>query len=265
MDKTIKLDKIISGAFVSWQVCTNCFSQTSVGLKDDETTYFTAEKPIGDPSPQQIAFGGATYGGGANLRIEFGSGRSLSRNEGTIIDERGKTVAYVYNFCIEDSVIDTDFNDVSVNIVAWEKDEYPPTNSLSLERGTSSSLALKSSNSNATPYFMSYLVSNQSGIAGTVRLYDANKEYFNFEKPTTPEHGLTEMGYGFTDIPADFDLTVEVTTNEPTYPRKYIQVVFPIRDENSKTVGLVCNIFWETGADNDYNDFYVALFIWYNK
>jgi hypothetical protein len=268
MEKTIKLDKIISGAFVSWQVCTNCQNNSKLEFLDDNTSYFLLKNPGGDV-PKQIAFSGSKYSGGANLRIHFYDMDYLkiASSEGAVVDWTGKTVAYVYNFCIEDTEAGTDFNDISINIVAWEKSENQPTNSEPFAGESSSTLAIDLPNLKDTPmYFVSYFVSSQSGIAGDVKLYNADRTIFDFKKPTTTTHDLIEMGHGFTAIPANDKLTLTVNTSEQaTYPVKYIPVRFPILDNKKNEVGEVRNILFETGADDDYNDFYVTIFIWRDK
>lgn len=110
--------------YMCWHVCSQCYNLGSVVFRDDNTTYFKAEKKSHSTDVQHLAQGSAYYTGGTNLRLEISietsSNLQTSNASDAILDSKSRNVGFVYDYCIEDST-DDDFNDIYVNVVAWKK------------------------------------------------------------------------------------------------------------------------------------------------
>lgn len=120
------LDTFKRGDYMFWSVCSQAGSKATIVLKDDSKVYFTVNKSTADWHLLKLAQDSADYTGGRNLRIEIevydhpDLDIKGSINAYNITTDKGSTVGYGYNICIEDYK-DEDFNDYFISIVAWNK------------------------------------------------------------------------------------------------------------------------------------------------
>lgn len=119
--KTFNIDSFPSGYFMSWFVTTQAAFTVYAKLYDSNTKYFDDSKTSTSISPP-LAQGSADIIG-SNVKISINEPQSnqliSSINTYNITNDSGSIVGFGYNICIEDSG-DADFNDVSINLVAWK-------------------------------------------------------------------------------------------------------------------------------------------------
>lgn len=124
--KTImfELDQFNKGYFMAWTITTQTSVAARVELKAGGRTYFNVSHNA-DHAFHMLGQGHDTFGGEGNLILSItcatGCELKQSLTSGAITDAKAKKVGYVYSFCVEDGT-DDDYNDVYVNIVAWNKE-----------------------------------------------------------------------------------------------------------------------------------------------
>ncbi|MFI3322358.1 MAG: hypothetical protein R3Y50_07515 [Rikenellaceae bacterium] len=126
--KIIFLEEIKQGTYMYWNICTQACFDFKVEIKDSGIgkVYFSKEKAFSQSGDIYNLSDGSNLATvmGDNLTIEITSTYSKelksSINSYGVNDTSGKTIGKGYNICIEDSD-DNDFNDLYINIIAWEK------------------------------------------------------------------------------------------------------------------------------------------------
>lgn len=123
--ETYYLREFKKGDFMLWSVCSQCWNNFTVTIRDDKKEYAVIRKSIQLTDLQKLSQEAAIYEGGSNLRIEVEfDGTNIDIKEspvsGGIMDAHGNTVGYSYTYCLEDDK-DMDFNDAYITITAWRK------------------------------------------------------------------------------------------------------------------------------------------------
>ena len=123
--KTYYLREFQKGDFMLWSVCSQCWNNFTVTLRDDKKTYAVICKNSHSTELQKLSQESAFYEGGSNLRmeVEFHNGNIDIKESivtGGIVDSNSNTVGYTYTYCLEDDK-DMDFNDAYITIIAWRK------------------------------------------------------------------------------------------------------------------------------------------------
>lgn len=124
--KTYNVSEIKQGYFVCWNVCTQTWNACSVKLADEKgNQYFSYSKPF--ERNGNLKFLGQGYADckGSKLTLtvtcETDTGEiKHSINSYNITNDSAATIGHGYNLCIEDAS-DGDYNDVYIDLVAWEK------------------------------------------------------------------------------------------------------------------------------------------------
>jgi len=119
--KTIPLELVPQGWYMSWFMATQAAFDICVTLYDDTTTY------VGDKCRQSTAFGvldegfSQVSGSNMNLVVDISSSDDiLVVNHPVVVPNvKGLAVAQGYVFAFEDSD-DQDFNDLYCTIMAWK-------------------------------------------------------------------------------------------------------------------------------------------------
>ncbi len=124
-EEWFSLEEIKKGDIMYWNVTSQCHNTFRIELKDDDRTYFTAEKKDNETTLKEISQGYAFYQGGKSLRLEvtFDNGGADIKQSivcGSITDDRSRTVGVSYTYCFEDAE-DDDYNDAYVAVMAWRK------------------------------------------------------------------------------------------------------------------------------------------------
>lgn len=126
--KTINCEEIKKGTYVYWNICTQAWNDFTVTIKDSKTghVYFTGHKgETQSGSIVNISRGSELVqleSDSPILCIESSKSSELktSISAYNAVDNSGKTVGVGYNVCVEDSN-DDDYNDLYINIIAWNK------------------------------------------------------------------------------------------------------------------------------------------------
>lgn len=124
------LELIKKGTFMYWNICSQSSNSFNIVLKDTETgyIYFECNKPttstgaiINLSNPDGKVSCTEVQGDSLSLFITSPSSdlkHSISSHG--ISDGAARNVGYAYDFCFEDW-IDEDFNDLYVNVIAWNR------------------------------------------------------------------------------------------------------------------------------------------------
>jgi hypothetical protein len=120
--KTINLPNIQQGSYMAWNMATQAGFNICVTLKDSTTTY------VNNQCRQNTAYGILSQGSqqvagtGLQLTINIASSDTMLTvvNSYSVTNpNNGNNVGQGYNVLVEDSS-DNDFNDLFVNIIAWQ-------------------------------------------------------------------------------------------------------------------------------------------------
>lgn len=123
--KTYYLREFRKGDFMLWSVCSQCWNNFTITIRDDKKEYDVIRKNSQSTELQKLAQKSAFYEGGSNLRLEVEFHNSSadikeSMVTGGIVDAYSNTVGYSYTYCLEDDK-DMDYNDAYITIIAWRK------------------------------------------------------------------------------------------------------------------------------------------------
>lgn len=122
--KSFDLNVIKKGMYICWNVSAQACFDSTVTIKDDTTTYAIIKK--GKTRTPEFLFLNEGHhnvdGNNLTVIVESTESRILksSVNAFTVTSDSGRAVGCGYNICIEDQD-DNDYNNVYINIVAWEK------------------------------------------------------------------------------------------------------------------------------------------------
>ena len=120
--KTIYLDRIKKGQFMSWFITTQAANRIHVKLYDDNHVYVNDSKQsrnIEPPLSQGSAF---VYGYNLKMDISLDCNTEIKTwlNMSDISSVEGKCVGESFSLAGEDQT-DDDYNDIYVSISAWDK------------------------------------------------------------------------------------------------------------------------------------------------
>lgn len=105
---------------MSWFITTQTSLKITVTLKDEKKEYFSGTKQSADINPPLATGYGFIEGNHLEMTIESNGTHLLGTpHSNDILTDAGIIVGKEFNLCIEDWK-DTDYNDVSVSIVAWK-------------------------------------------------------------------------------------------------------------------------------------------------
>lgn len=119
--KDYKLPEIKAGMYMCWNICTQTSGHYTLTLKDKQgNVYFSYKKDTFASSLQLVGQGSSDVKGELVLTVDCPESAELKQSidANVITDSSGGTVGQGYSFCIEDW-IDEDYNDVYIDIVAW--------------------------------------------------------------------------------------------------------------------------------------------------
>lgn len=119
------LVEMTKGMFACWSITTQCCNDATVTILDDTgKVYATYTKAFTQSHDLKILGQGSAIIEGNELRVNVDSSMSAelqaSLSTYLISDLNARKVGAVTDICIEDQT-DNDFNDVYINVVAWNK------------------------------------------------------------------------------------------------------------------------------------------------
>ena len=120
--KTVVLEGIKKGQFLSWFATTQAANTSTVKLYDNRKVYIEASKNTVNMNPPMAQGCAVAEGEGLTLEISSSGNCELRLRHfmADLTTDTGKSVGKTFTLVGEDYV-DNDFNDICISVSAWNK------------------------------------------------------------------------------------------------------------------------------------------------